>query len=236
MTGTEPTVRIDGVLKRYQGLRPLRLASLDIPPGERLTLGGLDAPAAELLVNLITGAALPDEGEIHVLGRRTAEITNADEWLSWLEHFGIVSERGVLLEAASVEQNLAMPFSLEIDPVPPEVAAKVAALANECGLSESLLRVRAGELMPEARLRTHLARAVALEPRLLMIEHPTARVTERARGQLAADVVRVCEHRRLTALIITNDEEFARSVADRNLELDAATGALRPLKRGWFNR
>lgn len=236
MTGTEPTLRIERVVKRYHALRPLRLASLVILPGERLTVGGIDAPAAELLVNLITGSALPDEGEIYVLGRRTAEITNGDDWLAWLDHFGIVSERGVLLEAASVEQNLAMPFSLEIEPVSPEVAKQVAALAGECGLAESFLRTPAGELPSDARLRTHLARAVALQPRLLLVEHPTSRVTDTGRTQLAADISRVCENRRLAALILTNDEEFAKAVTARNLKLDAATGELRPLKRGWFSR
>lgn len=236
MAGTESTLRIERVVKRYHALRPLRIASLVILPGERVTLSGIDAPAAELLVNLVTGAALPDEGEVWVLGRRTAEITNADEWLTWLDHFGIVSERGVLLEGATVEQNLAMPFSLEIDPVSSEVARQVEALANECGLPPSLLRVRAGELSPEARLRAHLARAVALAPQLMVMEHPTNRLSDSARAPLASDISRVCESRRLSALLITNDDKFAQAVAPRNLRVEAATGEVRPLKRSWFSR
>jgi macrolide transport system ATP-binding/permease protein len=234
VAGTEYTLRIDRLVKRYHGLRPLRLASLLISPGERVTIGGIDAPAAELLVNLITGAAVPDEGEVWVFGRQTAEITNADEWLTWLDHFGIVSERGVLLEGATVEQNLAMPFSLDIDPVPPDVAKRVAALARECGLGESVLSVPAGELPADARLRTHLARAIALAPELLVLEHPTGRIADPHRAQLAADISRICDSRRVTALIITNDERFAPTVARRNLTLDAATGQVRPLKKGWF--
>ena len=217
-------LRIEKLTKSYQGLRPLRIASLHVMAAERLALGGVDAPGAELLVNLVTGASVPDQGDVWAFGRRTADIVNADDWLAWLDHFGIVSERGVLLESATVEQNLAMPFTLEIDPIPPETRGRIARLAGECGLPDGLLPLAAGELQPDTRLRVHLARAVALSPRLLIIEHPTARIAEDARARLAADIARVCDARRLTALIITNDDRFAQAVATRSLKLEAATG------------
>jgi len=230
----DPVLRIEHVTKGYQGLRPLRVSSLAIGEGERVTIAGLDGPAAELLVNLITGASLPDQGGVWTLGRNTADINNPDDWLAWLDHFGIVGDRGVLLEAASLEQNLALPLTLEIDPVPAGVAAQVRALARECGLPDGLLAAPAGELPPEARIRAHLARAVALSPRLLLVEHPTAQVPDAARPGLAGDLARVCDARRLAALVITNDDPFARAAAPRNLKLDAATGELRPLKKGWL--
>jgi ABC-type lipoprotein export system ATPase subunit len=229
-------LRIENVRKAYHGLRPLRITSLKVMDTQRVTVAGLDGPAAELMVNLVTGAAVPDEGEVWTLGRRTTDITTGDEWLAWLDHFGIVSERGVLLEGSTLEQNLAMPFTLEIDPVPRDVADRVAALARECGLSEALLRVPAAQLSPEARVQTHLARAVALAPRLLLVEHPTGRLADAAREPLAAAIARVCDARALPALVLTNDDAFAQAVARTNLKLEAATGALRPLKKGWFSR
>ena len=81
---------------------------------------GLDAGAAEVLVNLVTGAGVADRGTVCVQGRNNAEIANGDEWLESLDRFGIVSERAVLLEGATLEQNLAMPFTLQIDPVAPD--------------------------------------------------------------------------------------------------------------------
>ncbi len=232
----EEVLRIEGVTKAYQGLRPLRLASLTLARGARVAVAGFDAPAAELLVNLVTGAVVPDQGSVWTFGRLTTDIADADDWLAWLDHFGIVSERGVLLEGATLEQNLAMPFSLEIEPVPPDVAQRVRALASECGLPAELLPVKAGELPPEVRFRAHLARAVALSPGLLLVEHPTASVADGARNPLATDMARVCEERGLAALVITNDEPFAERVAATNLRLDAATGNLKPLKKGWFSR
>jgi ABC-type lipoprotein export system ATPase subunit len=154
------------------------------------------------------------------------------------------------LDGATLEQNLAMPFTLQIDPIPPDTAARVEALAAACGIlpkkekgeerdegeagSKNWLHALPGEVPPEIRIRAHLARAVALDPHLLLLEHPTANIPEHARAAFAADVVRVCESRELAALVITQDRAFAEKVAHRSLTLEPATGALRSSKRGWF--
>lgn len=237
MTANAPILAIRDVVKPHNGLRPLRIRELAIRAGERVSLGGLDAGVGEVLVNLVTGASLPEQGDISVFGQRTADIPDGDAWLQLLERFGIVSARGVLLEGSTLLQNLAMPFTLEIEPVPAEVAARVEALAVECGLEPSRwLGMRAGELPPDVRVLAHLARALALAPDLIVVEHPTADVPPEAREKLAAAIARACERRQVAALILTNDDLFAKAVAPRNVKLDGATGALKPLKRGgWFS-
>jgi ABC-type transporter Mla maintaining outer membrane lipid asymmetry ATPase subunit MlaF len=235
MTATAPVLEMRGVSKNYSGLRPLRVAELTVAPGERVTVGGIDAGAGELLVNLVTGASVPDAGEIRIFGQRTADIPDGDAWLDLLERFGIVSPRAVLLEGSTLQQNLAMPFTLEIEPVPEPVAARVTELAVECGVEPARwLGVRAGDLPGEVRVLAHLARALALNPEFIVVEHPTADVPPAAREGLARAVARACDGRRVATLVLTNDEVFAKIVAPRNLKLDGATGALRPLKRGWF--
>jgi ABC-type transporter Mla maintaining outer membrane lipid asymmetry ATPase subunit MlaF len=236
---SSPVLEIIDIEKRYQGLRPLRMQSLTLAAGERVALLGLDGGASEVLVNLVTGASLPDRGDIRVLGRSHRQISDGDEWLSSLDRFGIVSERAVLLEGATLEQNLAMPFTLQIDPVDAATSERVAALAAACGLAApgkegEVLTRRAGDVAPELRARAHLARAVALEPALLLLEHPTAQIPEAARAAFAADIVRVTDARRLAVLIITQDQAFAQKVAHRTLKLNGATGALSPVRRGWF--
>ena len=231
-----PVVQVHGVRKNYAGLRPLRLQSFELAAGERVALSGLDAGAGEMLVNLLTGAALPDEGTIRTFGTSTADISDGNEWLDALDRFGIVSPRAVILEGATLEQNLAMPFTLQIDPIPADIAARVRSLAEECGLEASMLPTTAGELSAVARVRTHLARAVALEPKLLLLEHPTAGVEAKDRAALGRDVAAVAEARRLATLAITMDLEFAEAMAHRSLVVDGATGAISAWKkkRGWF--
>jgi ABC-type transporter Mla maintaining outer membrane lipid asymmetry ATPase subunit MlaF len=227
-------LEVSAVSKNYGALRPLRVQALVVQAGERVAITGLDGPAAELFVNLVTGAALPDEGEIRILGQCTAEIATGDEWLASLDRFGLVSPRAVLLEGATLVQNLALPFTLEIDPVPPDIGRRIVTLAEECGIAADVLDRLVGELPPALRARLHLARAIALDPALLLLEHPTATIPESDRRALAADVVRVCEARSLTMVAITADPEFAAAIAHRSLVLQPATGALVLKRRGWL--
>jgi ABC-type transporter Mla maintaining outer membrane lipid asymmetry ATPase subunit MlaF len=225
-------LELSGIQKSYQSLRPLRMQALTIASGERVALSGLDAGAAEVLVNLVTGASLPDHGDVRVLGRATSEIVDGDAWLASLDRFGIVSPRGVLLDSASIAQNIALVFTLEIEPVPEDVMARVAGIARDCGIEE--IDAITAEVSAEVRARVHLARAVALAPALLVVEHPTLGIEEGARAALARDLAAVAERRRQAALIITQDEDFATASAHRALRLEPATGTLKPVGRGWF--
>ena len=229
MTG--PVVQLEQVVKNYGGLRPLRIARLEVQSGERVAISGIDATAAAVLVSIVTGAALPDEGSVSVFGRSTAAIGSGEEWLASLDRFGIVSPRAVLLEDATLQQNLAMPFTLQIEPVPRDVAEQVANLAAECGLETAALMQPVRKLPPEARARVHFARALALGPEMLILEHPTADIPEPLCVSFGRDVAAAAQARGVTMLAATFDAEFARVVAHRSLALDGATGALTQWKR-----
>jgi ABC-type transporter Mla maintaining outer membrane lipid asymmetry ATPase subunit MlaF len=233
--GDAPALEMRRVVKRYHALRPLRVASLVIRAGERVSIGGVDAPAGEVLVNLVTGATLPDEGEVRVFGQATGEIASGDAWLASLDRFGIVSERAVLLEGSTLQQNLALPFTLDIDPIPVQITDQVRSLAHRCGIDpDRWLSVQAGALPVEIRIRSHLARAVALEPGILIVEHPTAALAPGSVQALGADIDQALEGMGAAMLVLTDDDRFARAVASRNLKLHAATGELKPIGRRWL--
>ena len=232
----EVVIQITGLVRGHQALRPLRMAALTVRRGERVAIHGVDAPAAEVLINLVTGAALPEDGEVRVFGRATSEIADGDEWLASLDRFGIVSPRAVMMEGATLLQNLAMPFTLSIDPVPDETARRVESLAKETGIPPDLLAKTAGDLPGEVRVRVQLARALALDPALVLIEHPTAGVEKAAVPRLADDVARALEARATTAVFLSPDETFASRTASRRLTLQPGTGELKPVRKGWFGR
>jgi ABC-type transporter Mla maintaining outer membrane lipid asymmetry ATPase subunit MlaF len=236
MTNTsQAVVEMTMVRKGYGALRPLRVQSLRVAQAERVAIAGIDAPGAEIMVNLVTGASLPEEGEIRVFGRRTADVADGDAWLASLDRFGIVSERAVMLEGATLAQNLALPFTLEIDPVSADTRARVTHLAAECDIAPEWLDQPAGELPPGVRVRAHLVRALALGPELLLMEHPTATLPEADGPAFGAVVRRVCAARALTTLMISMDAPFSAAAADRALALEPATGALKDQsRRRWF--
>src|SRR5438477_7308532 len=107
----KPGVIIDvqGIRKDYGALRPLRIASLQVQAGESIALLGFDLAAAEVFVNMVTAATLPDKGAVRIFGTPTATIQTPDAWLSVLDRFGIVGERAVVLDELSIEDNLIMP-------------------------------------------------------------------------------------------------------------------------------
>lgn len=229
---TAPLLLLTGIVKDYRGLRPLRVASLEMHEAERVALAGLDRAAAEVLVNLVNGAVLPDQGDVRVFGRSTADIASDTDWLAALDWFGVVTERAVLLEGSSLAQNLALPFSLEIDPMPAEVRARVEALARAVELPAERLDRPVGDAPPALRLRAHLARAVALGPRLLLMEHPTASLPREEVAAFARAVLRQAEAGSMAVLAVTEDREFADIVAQRAYRLDGGTGELSST-RGW---
>ena len=231
-----PFVQLRGVSKNYNALRPLRIEQLDLHQGQALALMGLDGTAAEVLVSVVTGATLPDSGEVRVLGQDTAAITTADAWLKWLEQFGLLSERSIVVDELTVAQNLALPFSLEVEEMSPHIRQQVTALADELGFDRAELDVRAAQLSPLARLRVRLGRAIALRPPILLAEHPNALVSAVDTPALAADLSRIIAARGMAALVITADRTFAAAVAEQVLTVDPATGALRRADgwRRWF--
>ncbi len=231
-----PAIELASIVKDYRGLRPLRIRGLTVSDAEVVALDGLDAAAAEVLTNLITGATLPDEGSVRVFGDDTAAITDGDAWLASLDRFGILSDRVALVDGLSLRQNIAIGLTLDLDPLPDEVAASVGALAAQAGLDARVLDTATGAVPPSARFRARLARAVSTSPRILLAEHPTASVPRSDIAGVAADFFRLVRGRGMAVLITSVDRDFV-SAADRRMALDAATGGFKSRgPRAWFSR
>jgi ABC-type transporter Mla maintaining outer membrane lipid asymmetry ATPase subunit MlaF len=206
-----PVLELSDVSKDYRGLRPLRIASLSVAAGERVAILGLDQITAEVFVNLATGASLPDRGDVRLFGRLTSAIADSADWLSVVDRFGIVSSRAVLLDALTVVQNLAMPFTLEVATHDRQV----------------------GELDAVGRFRVRLGRALALDPAIVVFEHPTVELS--GQDVTVAGLCRdVAVARKAATITLTANRDFGERVAGRVLALQPATGRLSG--DGWLSR
>jgi len=232
---TPAVLELAEVTKDYRGLRPLRIHRLVVAAGESVAILGVDGVMAEVFVNLVTGAAVPDRGEIQVFGRPTTAVSDSAEWLALVDRFGIVSERAVLLDALTVIQNLAMPFTLDIEPPPPADRARAEALAREVGLDESAWTAPVARLDAAAAMRVRLGRAIALDPGVLLLEHASAPLPPEAAAGFAATVRAVAERRGIAVVALTADEAFARALDGIVLVPEPASGALNQRARGWFS-
>lgn len=219
-------LQLRDVTQEYGGLRPLRIKSLDLRAGQRLAILGMDQAAGEVLVNLLTGATTPRTGEVRAFGRLTKEIPDSDTWLVALRQYGLLGVRTVLVEQLTVEQNLAIPLTLDVDPMPEALKTQMRALGAEVGLGATVLDRRPAELGPLDLQRVRLGRALALGPQVLLAEHPTAPLERGDAEQLARDMSRIVSSRAMAAVYITADRAFAQHAADEIVMLKPATGEL----------
>lgn len=224
-------LEITALSKDYRTLRPLRIKDLRVRAGEVMAISGIDVLGAETFVHLVTGATLPDAGEVRLFGRDTREITDTEAWLQTLDGVGMITARGILVEGFSVLQNIALSLTLDVDPIDASVATRAGELASDAGIAAAQLDVPAGRVAPDVQMRVHLARAVALGPKLLMAEHPSASLPRDTVAAFGADLGRVARSRGLALIAITADDSLAKAVGGARLELVAATGELRAMSR-----
>jgi ABC-type lipoprotein export system ATPase subunit len=229
-----PLIELRDIFKDYKGLRPLRITALDVRPGARVAIAGLDRISAEVFLNLLSGAILPDRGEVRIFGQSTTMIRDDVEWMASLDRFGIVTERAMLLDGFSIAQNLVLPMSLDIDPISDEMAARMRQIAGEVQLPDTLLDRPAVRAAPPIRMRLHLGRALALDPRVLLMEHPTATLPREDVAAFGEAVRTLVQARGIAMLALTEDDEFAEIVATERYKLQPGTGALAPVKRRWW--
>ena len=220
-------LEIVGLKKEHQALRPLRIARLSVKPGDIVSIGGIDAASAETLVHLITGGTLPDEGDVTLFGQNTRAIADSDSWLKQLDGIGMITSRGVLIEAFSVLQNIAMSYTLDVDPVDPRVVPQAGAVARDAGIDADVFDLPAGKTGPDVQMRVHLARALALGPKMLIAEHPSAALPRENVAAFGADLARIAKARNLALITITADDVLAKSIGGQRLELVPASGELR---------
>ena len=117
-------------------------------------------------MNLVTGASLPDEGDVRVFGTPHRGHRDGDDWLASLDRVRHRQRAGGAARGATLAQNLAMPFTLAIDPMPPEIARRVVRAGARVRDSREWLRAhgrrrfrrRPGARAPRARDRARTRR------------------------------------------------------------------------------
>ena len=233
----DPLVQLQHVVKHYHSLRPLRVQNLVVGRGDAVALLGFDAAMAEVLVSLMTAGTLPDEGQITVFGEATSNIADHASWMTVLDRFGLVSQRSVLLEQLTAEQNLAIPHTLAVESLSDDVRHAVRELADEIGLPASHLAQQLATLPASSIVRVRLGRALALRPDVLLAEHPNATLTKQEALAFANDLSAIRRARTLATIVITADKGFAEAAGTTVLSLHPATGELRRQTgvRRWFS-
>jgi ABC-type lipoprotein export system ATPase subunit len=228
-----PLIQMRAVVRNHGAPQPLRVAAFEAAAGDHVVIGGFDDAAAETFFHLVSGAALPDEGTVLVAGADTRDIATDTDWLKSLDRFGFVTYRSVLLETMSVAANLALPLTLDVDPLDPSMLREVRLVAEDVNIEARRLDDAAGTLDALGRTRLHLGRAVSTRPQLLLLEHPTRDLTTLAeREAFAQSLKRASERRSLGWIALSNDDQFARATGGHRRRLEPESGRITSV-RSW---
>lgn len=201
------SLSVHGLTVRYGSFTAVRDAELDIADGEVLALLGPSGSGKSTLLRAITGLEPLAAGTVHWDGDDLADVPVHQRG------FGLVFQDGQLFPHRDVAGNIA--FGLRMRRMPAlEREERIGRLLDLVGL-RGYERRRVTELSGGEAQRVALARALAPEPRLLLLDEPLSGLDAGLREQLAVELAEVLRNAKITALLVTHDQEEAFTLADR---------------------
>jgi nitrate/nitrite transport system ATP-binding protein len=218
--GAQPILSLRGVTKRYAGTagvsEVLGGIDLDVAEGEFIAILGFSGAGKTTLVSAIAGLIEPDEGMIELRGR---PIHGPDK------ERGVVFQSYSLFPWLTVEQNVALAVdAVHKDRSGAERKALVRQKVELVGLGHAMDR-KPAQLSGGMRQRVAVARALAMEPEILLLDEPLSALDALTRGKLQDEIERIRKHEGRTIILVTNDVDEALLLADRVAVLTPAPAA-----------
>ena len=210
----EPIVEATDLRKNFEANAVLRGVSFELVKGETLVVMGGSGAGKTVLLRLVAGLVRPDGGRLRVFGRSIANLSE-EALLPLRRRMGYVFQSAALFDSLSVYENVAYPLREHTSLREAEIHERVVRNLSVVGLSSDVLPLLPSELSGGMRKRVGIARALSVEPEMLLFDEPTAGL-DPTNSKLVADLMLdlrggVCD----TAMVVTHDVELARTVADR---------------------
>ena len=211
---SEPIVEVRDLHTRFGNAVVHAGVGLEVREGEVFALAGASGCGKSTLLREIIALQQPLSGSIRVLGREVVGLGD-EEALPLRRNWGVMFERGGLFGSLTVRENVGLPLREHTrlgDHLIDEISAVKIALT---GLPPSAGSKYPAELSGGMRKRAALARAIALDPRLLLLDEPTAGLDPLSADGFDALVRRLKELLGLTIFMVTHDLDLLWRVADR---------------------
>jgi len=213
-TDEQPLVQVESIHVRFGRQEVLRDVSLEVPEGQTLALIGESGCGKTVLLKCIVGLLRPNEGRVLFDNRELASL--GDRELSQLRiRFGFVFQGAALFDSMTVAQNVAFPLRQHTQRSPREVEETVLARLAEVGLPESVVARKPAELSGGMRKRVGLARALVMDPELVLYDEPTTGLDPVMSDVINELILRTRKRHPVTSIVVTHDMRTAQKVADR---------------------
>lgn len=230
-----PIIELRGVYKRFGRQQVLNGVDLSIERGKCLVVLGASGSGKSVMLKHIVGLLKPDKGEVFFNSRRIDNLPER-ELMKVRENFGFLFQMGALFDSDSVADNVAFPLVEHSQKTPEEIAHIVHQKLTMVGLPDVGEKMP-GELSGGQRKRVALARAIAMDPEVVLYDEPTTGLDPIRADVINELIVKLGHELSITSVVVTHDMNSAFKVADRlvmlhegKLIFDGTTAQIRETK------
>jgi phospholipid/cholesterol/gamma-HCH transport system ATP-binding protein len=203
------SVQVRGLRKSFGRQEVLKGVNLDIQPGEIFVIMGPSGSGKSVLLKHIIGLEPPDEGDILINGD---SVHTSDVMSKY--RMALVFQSGALLNSLTVGENVGL-YLIEHRLKPPaEIARIVSEKLEVVGLKGSEHKMP-GELSGGMKKRAAIARALVIEPQLILYDEPTSELDPLSAVVIGEEILNLKERIHVTSLVVSHDRDLAFGIADR---------------------
>jgi phospholipid/cholesterol/gamma-HCH transport system ATP-binding protein len=213
------TIAFEQVEKGFDGRKILDKVSFSVAQGEALCILGRSGTGKSVTLKLMIGLLMADAGKVLVTGKDMS-VLDEDGLVKIRRKMGYLFQSAALFDSFTLNQNLALPLHrLDRNKSPEEINRVVEETLGEVGLGKD------GNKMPSAlsggmQKRAGLARALVLQPEILLVDEPASGLDRITASEIDALLMKVKTERHTTMVIVTHDINGARKIADKFAVLD----------------
>ena len=215
----EPAIDIQNVTKSFGQQRVLDGVSFQVKRGETLAVLGRSGTGKSVLLRIIVGLQCPDQGAAMILGTDMGR-ANDQELAAARVQMGFLFQHAALYDSLTVEENVAFPMKHHRQEMSAsERKERVRDLLHEVGLDGHLDKMPSN-ISGGMQKRVGLARALALDPVILLLDEPTAGLDPISSGEIDELVLKLQQEHKLASIVVTHDMMSARTIATRIALMD----------------